>query len=82
MATFFDPLAVRSAIPNDWVILDRPVPLHAPLDNGTLALLGVMLLMAAFSVHRWRPVATAARSRRPMCPKPTRLRVTRRTRLG
>lgn len=62
VATFIDPLAVRDVLPNDWVILDRPVPLHVPLDNGTLAVLGVLLLVAPFSIQRWRrwPVAAAA----------------------
>ncbi|MDR7279224.1 hypothetical protein [Catenuloplanes atrovinosus] len=62
VATFIDPLAVRDAIPNDWRIEGRAVPLHVPLDNGTLAVLGVMLLAAPFSVQRWRrwPLAVAA----------------------
>ncbi|GAB7048326.1 hypothetical protein JCM9534A_34520 [Catenuloplanes indicus JCM 9534] len=62
VATFIDPLAVRDVLPNDWVILDRPVPLHVPLNNGTLAVLGVLLLVAPFSIQRWRrwPVAAAA----------------------
>jgi hypothetical protein len=71
VATFIEPLAVRDVIPNDWVILDRPVPLHTPLDNGTLALLGLMLLMAAFSVQRWRTWPVAVASEAPADPDAT-----------
>jgi hypothetical protein len=51
---FADPLAVRDAVPNSWDILDRDIPLLVPLDNGTLLLLGALLVIAAFSVQRWR----------------------------
>lgn len=57
---FADPLAVRDAVPDGWEILDRDIPLLVPLDNGTLPLLGALLVVAAFSVQRWRrwPVAS------------------------
>jgi len=58
-ALFADPIAVRDAVPDSWSVLDRDIPLVVPLDNGTLALLGMLLVVAAFSVQRWRrwPVA-------------------------
>ena len=57
---FVDPLAVRDAVPDNWSVLDRDIPLLVPLDNGTLPLLGALLVVAAFSVQRWRrwPVAS------------------------
>jgi hypothetical protein len=51
---FADPLAVRDAVPDNWNLLDRDIPLLVPLDNGTLPLLGALLVVAAFSVQRWR----------------------------
>ncbi|BCB85103.1 hypothetical protein [Phytohabitans suffuscus] len=51
---FADPLAVRDAVPDNWALLDRDIPLLVPLDNGTLPLLGTLLVIAAFSVQRWR----------------------------
>ncbi|MFC0527972.1 hypothetical protein [Phytohabitans kaempferiae] len=57
---FANPLAVRDAVPEGWTVLDRDIPLLVPLDNGTLPLLGALLVVAAFSVQRWRrwPVAS------------------------
>lgn len=51
---FVDPLAVRDAVPDNWNVFDRDIPLLVPLDNGTLVLLGALLVIAAFSVQRWR----------------------------
>ena len=51
---FADPLAVRDAVPDNWNLLDRDIPLLVPLDNGTLLLIGALLVIAAFSVQRWR----------------------------
>jgi hypothetical protein len=51
---FVDPLAVRDAVPSDWEIRGDPIPLRLPLDNGTLLLIGALLVMAAFSAQRWR----------------------------
>ena len=51
---FIAPLDVRDAVPDDWEVLDRQLPLRLPLDNGTLLLVGVLLLMAVFSAQRWR----------------------------
>ncbi|GAA4450750.1 hypothetical protein GCM10023170_036930 [Phytohabitans houttuyneae] len=51
---FVDPLAVRDTVPDGWSVLDRDIPLLVPLDNGTLVLLGALLVVAAFSVQRWR----------------------------
>jgi hypothetical protein len=57
---FIAPLDVRDAVPDDWELWDRHIPLRLPLDNGTLALIGVLLVMAVFSADRWR--------RRPPAP--------------
>lgn len=59
---FIAPLDVRDAVPDDWDVLDRQLPLRLPLDNGTLLLVGVLLLMAVFSAQRWRrwPAPAAA----------------------
>jgi hypothetical protein len=67
---FADPLAVRDAVPDGWAVLDRDIPLLVPLDNGTLPLLGALLVVAAFSVQRWRrwPVATGY-APEPFVPK-------------
>jgi hypothetical protein len=51
---FADPIAVRDAVPDNWNVLDRDIPLVVPLDNGTLLLLGALLVIATFSVQRWR----------------------------
>jgi hypothetical protein len=59
---FVDPFAVHDALPRDWTLFGDPVALAVPLDNGSLGLLGVLLLMATLSVQRWRrwPTAGAA----------------------
>ncbi|MGI5212208.1 hypothetical protein [Plantactinospora sp. CA-290183] len=51
---FIDPFAVRNAVPTNWEVFGDPLPLLAVLDNGTTFLIGVLLLMATFSVQRWR----------------------------
>lgn len=51
---FITPLDMRRAVPDDWEVWDRHLPLTVPLDNGTLALIGVLLVMAVFSAERWR----------------------------
>ncbi|MEV1289018.1 hypothetical protein [Micromonospora sp. NPDC049679] len=51
---FVAPFVVHDNVPGNERIFGRPVPLHLPLDNGTLLLLGVLLVMAAVSVQRWR----------------------------
>jgi hypothetical protein len=56
---FVAPLDVRGAVPDDWEVSDRHLQLTVPLDNGTLALIGVLLLMAVFSAGRWRRSTTA-----------------------
>jgi hypothetical protein len=55
------PFAVRGRIPEDWKVLGDPLPLRLPVENGTLFLIGVLLLMATFSGQRWRrwPMPTA-----------------------
>ncbi|GAB2960423.1 hypothetical protein GCM10027280_56570 [Micromonospora polyrhachis] len=50
----FDPFALREAIPGDLRILGDPLPLFLPVQNGTLFLIGTLLLIATFSRQRWR----------------------------
>ncbi|MEV0713593.1 hypothetical protein [Asanoa sp. NPDC050611] len=59
---FIAPLRVRSAVPGGWRLFGDPLPLRLVLDNGTLFFLGLLLVMAAFSLQRWRrwPVAAPA----------------------
>ena len=52
---FIAPFTVRDQIPDSWKLLGDPLPLRQPVENGTLFLVGVLLLMAAFSAQRWRP---------------------------
>jgi len=64
---FVSPLRVRSAVPGGWKVFGDPLPLRLPLDNGTLFFVGLLLVMAVFSVQRWRrwprPAAAAASTR-------------------
>ncbi|MBM0274728.1 hypothetical protein [Micromonospora tarensis] len=55
---FVAPFSVRDAIPHDWKVFGDPLPLRLPVENGTLFLIGLLLLMATFSVQRWRPWPT------------------------
>ncbi|KAB1932637.1 hypothetical protein F8271_25080 [Micromonospora sp. ALFpr18c] len=61
---FVAPFEVRDAVPQGWKVLGDPLPLRLPVENGTLFLLGMLLLMATFSGQRWRrwpqPVAVPA----------------------
>ncbi|MFY1636073.1 hypothetical protein ACN27F_22820 [Solwaraspora sp. WMMB335] len=54
VATFVDPFWTRDVIGAPWRLLGEPVDLWPPVANGTLALLGVLLCVAAFSPGRWR----------------------------
>ncbi|MFG1952136.1 hypothetical protein [Micromonospora sp. NPDC048830] len=51
---FVAPFTVRDRIPEDWKVLGDPLPLALPVQNGTLFLIGALLLMATFSRQRWR----------------------------
>ena len=51
---FLAPFTVRDAVPEDWEIFGDPLPLRLPLENGTLLLVGTLLVMATFSIQRWR----------------------------
>lgn len=53
-ALFVDPFAVRDAAPDTWSVFNQRLDPLLPVRNGTVALLGVLLLMAVFSGHRWR----------------------------
>ncbi|MEU5783620.1 hypothetical protein [Micromonospora lupini] len=57
---FVAPFEVRDAIPQGWKVLGDPLPLRLPVENGTLFLLGLLLLMATFSGQRWRQWPQAA----------------------
>ncbi len=52
---FVAPFTVRDRIPAGWEFLGDPLPLRLPVENGTLFLIGLLLLMATFSGQRWRP---------------------------
>ncbi|MCM0677099.1 hypothetical protein NCC78_20745 [Micromonospora phytophila] len=51
---FVAPFAVRDRIPDDWKVFGDPLPLGLPVENGTLFLIGALLLMAIVSGQRWR----------------------------
>ncbi|MEV1142987.1 hypothetical protein [Micromonospora sp. NPDC049799] len=51
---FVAPFDTRDRIPDGWEVLGDPLPLRLPVENGTLFLIGVMLLMATVSGQRWR----------------------------
>ncbi|SDY72610.1 hypothetical protein SAMN05444365_103264 [Micromonospora pattaloongensis] len=51
---FAAPFVIHDSLPDNEQLLGRPLPLELPLDNGTLFLLGALLLMATFSAQRWR----------------------------
>ncbi|WP_433531550.1 hypothetical protein ACQPYA_05490 [Micromonospora sp. CA-263727] len=51
---FVAPFQVRDLIPGGWEFLGDPLPLRLPVQNGTLFLVGMLLLMATFSGQRWR----------------------------
>ncbi|GAB3799229.1 hypothetical protein GCM10027605_12340 [Micromonospora zhanjiangensis] len=63
MGLFVAPFAVRDRVPTTWKVLGDPLPLLKPLENGTLFLIGALLVMATFSAQRWRrwpaPAGTA-----------------------
>jgi len=62
---FIDPFTVRDAVPTNWKVFGDPLPLVQVLDNGTMFLIGVLLLMATFSIQRWRRWPCPAPAARP-----------------
>lgn len=50
----FSPFKVLDRLPEGWAVLGDPLPLRLPVANGTLFLIGVLLVMATFSGQRWR----------------------------
>lgn len=60
IALFVSPIRARNAVPETLSLLGRKVALRTPLDNGTLLLVGIALLVAVFSVARWRSWPAAA----------------------
>jgi hypothetical protein len=65
VALFFNPVRVRNAVPESLRLLGRTVAPRAPLDNGTLLLIGAALLVAVFSFGRWRRWPAAAPAAAP-----------------
>nr|BFE65226.1 hypothetical protein GCM10020063_097520 [Dactylosporangium thailandense] len=59
VSLFIDPLSVMNSLPRDLAIGSLKVDLRLPIVNGTTAVLGLALLIAAFSVKRWRTWPTA-----------------------
>ena len=53
---FVNPFQTLDAIPGgeNWRLLDQDLLPHLPVANGTLLVLGSLLLMAAFSAQRWQ----------------------------
>ncbi|TDB84201.1 hypothetical protein E1091_17680, partial [Micromonospora fluostatini] len=51
---FVAPFEVRDRIPDGWGVFGDPLPLELPVENGTLFLIGVLLMMAVVSRQRWR----------------------------
>ncbi|MEV4541446.1 hypothetical protein [Micromonospora echinaurantiaca] len=51
---FVAPFQVRNRIPDDWKAFGDPLALRLPVENGTLFLIGLLLIVAVFSGHRWR----------------------------
>jgi hypothetical protein len=53
------PLRMLDEAPDDWRLFGQDLAPRVPLQNGTLLVVGILLLMAAFSGQRWRrwPVA-------------------------
>ncbi|MGW0432956.1 hypothetical protein ACWDV4_10485 [Micromonospora sp. NPDC003197] len=49
-----DPFKLQEAIPDDLRFRGDPLPLFLPVQNGTLFLIGALLLIATFSGQRWR----------------------------
>jgi hypothetical protein len=71
-ALFRDPFAVRALVPTNLRALGDQLPLRLPVENGTLFLIGAMLLMATFSAKRWRrwPTPAAAPATSTPVPQP------------
>ncbi|HET8684712.1 MAG TPA: hypothetical protein VFM54_23005 [Micromonosporaceae bacterium] len=51
---FVDPAPLRNGLPDDFTLAGQAVQVHTPLDNGTLLVLGLLLVVSAVSVQRWR----------------------------
>ncbi|MDG4763870.1 hypothetical protein O7632_07075 [Solwaraspora sp. WMMD406] len=51
---FIAPLRARDVIGTPWRLLGEPIELLRPVENGTLATIGVLLCVAALSRQRWR----------------------------
>ncbi|GGM34186.1 hypothetical protein ACFFX1_44765 [Dactylosporangium sucinum] len=54
VSLFIDPLSTMNSLPDDLDLAGLKVDLRLPIANGTTAVLGFALLVAAASVKRWR----------------------------
>ncbi|OKI87680.1 hypothetical protein [Micromonospora sp. CB01531] len=72
LGMFVAPFTVRDRIPEGWKVLGDPLPLRQPVENGTLFLIGMLLLMAVLSGQRWRqwPGRPAAEAELTSADKP------------
>ncbi|MFG3302056.1 hypothetical protein [Micromonospora chersina] len=68
LGLFVAPFSVRDRVPESWKMLGDPLPLRHPLENGTLFLIGVLLLMAVFSGQRWRQWPRGAAAEAELTP--------------
>jgi hypothetical protein len=60
VALFITPQSTLNAVPHNLRGLGQSVDLRVPIINGTLLIVGILLLVAAFSVKRWRRWPQAA----------------------
>jgi hypothetical protein len=54
VSLFIDPLGALDGLPADYKLAGLTINLQLPIVNGTTAVLGLALLVAAASVKRWR----------------------------
>lgn len=68
---FVNPFNFQEAVPTGWKVLGDPLPLRLPVENGTLFVIGLLLVMATFSGQRWRrwPVRVATTDTTPVTTK-------------
>ncbi len=51
---FVDPFAVHETLPAESRLLGQTLSWRAPVDDGTLLVIGALLFMSVFSARRWR----------------------------
>lgn len=64
VAMFINPFWTADRVGEQWPLLGQDLAPRLPIVNGTLLVLGALLLMAVFSASRWRrwPAAETAAS--------------------